>query len=672
MKILIGKRALAALFLFTLVHVSFAQLDCAREVENKKVNKFYEQALNSKLDDRDRIQAAKESVSLDASCMPCKMQLAKLLFLRAKFGNISYNGSAEQYKAIVDECPDYHSDAYYFLGLIAYGQENLKDAIYYFNQFAQFDSDEREAFSKDYDKKIADIEDIMPELEFFETFRKDSVRFNPEKVLGVSSDADEYLPAISADHQQLFYTRKSDKKAKGDLFSKMLEELTLSVFNDSLGTFSDGIALPAPFNLGDSYGGLSVTANGREIYLTICKEDMEGYNNCDIYSSHYHRYLDEEEDEYRYKWSELKPLGNNINRSNSWEAQPSISADGRQLYFATFRAQEQMMELFMSERDSEGKWGQALPVKELNTSGNEKAPFIHPDGKTFFYSSDNQLGAGGYDLYMARKKDNGGWTKPRNLGVPINTREDEHGLIVSTDGQWAFFASSRISGSKGLDIYKFELPYPVRPKKMTVIKGQINGLWYQDFKGAKVELKNLANNKYIQAQLDSSDGAFTAVVEAEEANDMVLTVKKEGFAFQSKLLTKEIIAGGNPIETELDLNKIEPGKTYRINDIKYQSNSAEIERSSKLVLQEFALYLKETPTLSINIFGHTDNVGKPKDNLELSDTRAKAVKNYLEELGVKAERLRAQGFGETKPLELNDTEIGRGNNRRTEFQIVKN
>lgn len=672
MKKLVSKRALLALFLFSISVVSWAQSDCDREVVNKKANKLYEQALNSKLDNRERIQAAKESVAIDPSCMPCKMQLAKLMFLRAKYGNISYNAAAEQYKAIIDECPEYHSDAYYFLGLIAYGQENLKDAIYYFNQYMKFDSEEREAFAKDYDKKIADIEDIMPELEFFDNFRNDSVKFVPEKVLGVSSDADEYLPAISADHQQLFYTRKSDKKAKGDLFSKMVEELTLSVYNDSLQKFSEGMALPAPFNLGDSYGGLSVTANGREIYLTICKEDMEGYNNCDIYSSHYHRYLDEEEDVYMYKWSELKPLGSNINQSNTWEAQPSISADGRELYFATFRAQEHMMEIFVSLRDADGNWGRALPVKELNTTGNEKAPFIHPDGKTFFYSSDNQLGAGGYDLYMVRKKENGGWTKPRNLGIPINTREDEHGLIVSTDGQWAFFASSRISGSKGLDIYKFELPFPVRPKKMTVIKGQINSLWYKDFEGAKVELKNLANDKYIQAQLDSSDGAFTAVVEAEEANDMVLTVKKEGFAFQSKLLTKETIAGGNPIETELELSKLEPGKTYRINDIKYQTNSAEIERSSKLVLQEFALYLKENPTLTINIFGHTDNVGKPKDNLVLSDKRANAVKSYLIELGIKANRLKAKGFGETKPLDSNENETGRANNRRTEFQIVKN
>ncbi|MFT6845294.1 MAG: outer membrane protein OmpA-like peptidoglycan-associated protein [Flavobacteriales bacterium] len=672
MNLFFGEKAILTLLLFVCFTAVIAQSDCERKVENKKLKKLYDKALNSKVDDRDRIEAAKESVLMGEACMPCRMQLAKLLFLRAKYGNISYNAAVTQYKEIVDQCPDYHSDPYYYLGLIAYGQERLTDAIYYFNQYVAFDSEEREAFAKDYDKKIADIEDIIPELSFFESFRSDSVEFNPTRVLGVSSVSDEYLPAISADHQQLFYTRKSDKKAKGDLFSEMVEELTISFWDDSLQRFSEGEALPTPFNMGDSYGGLSVTADGREIFVTVCKEDMEGYNNCDIYSSHYYRYLDDEENVYMYKWSELKPLGNQINQKNSWEAQPSVSSDGSELYFATFRSQDQMMELYCSYKQSDGEWGTAKPVIALNTTENEKAPFIHPDGKTLFYASDNLLGAGGYDLYMVRKKGDGQWTKPRNLGLPINTREDEHGLIVSTDGSYAFFASSRIKGSKGLDIYKFELPIPVRPKKMTVIKGKIKGLWFKDFEGSKITLKNLTTQSYVEAQMDTSDGAFTAVVAAEDAEDLILTIQKEGFAFESKLIDRKAILSGKSIETNLTLNKLIPGKTYQINDIKYQTNSAEIEPSSKLVLQEFALYLKENNSLSIHIFGHTDNVGSQKDNLQLSDIRANAVRTYLIELGLKGNRIKAKGFGATKPLNENNTELERANNRRTEFQIVKN
>ena len=666
-----GRRYVLIIFAWCMCgHFVMAQSDCDQEVEDGKISRLYKKTQDIKLDDRERIELSKELVSLYPECMPCRMQLARLLFLKAKYGNISYSLAKEQYLEIINQCPDFHSDPYYYIGLIAYGRQNFEDAIYYFKQYLNFDSSEPKAFARDYEKKVADIEDILPELVFYESFNKDSVSFNPVRVAGVSSKADEYLPAISADHELLFYTRKSDKKAKGDLFSRMVEEITLSRWADSLSRYSNGKPLPKPFNMGDNYGGISVSADGREIFLTICKDDLEGYKNCDIYTSHYHRYLNED-DQYQYKWSEPEPLGKEINGSNTWEAQPSICADGATLYFASFKEQDNMMDIYVSHRDANGNWATAQPLSDINTTGNDKAPFIHPDGKTLFFSSDNRLGAGGYDLYMSRKTEKGGWTKPKNLGQPINTRDDEHGLIASTDGRHAFFASSRIEGSKGLDIYKFELPYPVRPKKMTVIKGNISAIWSEEHKGAEVALKNIEKDHYIKARIDSSDGAFTAVVSAEDSSDLVLTVSKPGFAFQSKLILSDDIEQGKPIAINLNLEEIIPGKSYRINDINYATNSAEIMSGSKLVLQEFAFYLKENPQLIINIYGHTDNVGAPADNLKLSELRAQSVKNYLIDLGVSASRLDAKGFGESMPLADNTTAIGRAKNRRTEFQIVK-
>jgi outer membrane protein OmpA-like peptidoglycan-associated protein len=172
--------------------------------------------------------------------------------------------------------------------------------------------------------------------------------------------------------------------------------------------------------------------------------------------------------------------------------------------------------------------------------------------------------------------------------------------------------------------------------------------------------------------VDSASGTWIAAISLAKKENIVITIKKDSVAFNSKVVDiKNLTAQSAPINIPIAVMKAEKDKSYIINDIHYETNSADIEQRSKLILQSFAEYLVENPNLYVEIQGHTDNKGNPKDNLALSTDRAYSVKSYLENFKVNGKRITAKGYGQEKPLADNGTEAGRAQNRRTEFLIVE-
>jgi outer membrane protein OmpA-like peptidoglycan-associated protein len=156
----------------------------------------------------------------------------------------------------------------------------------------------------------------------------------------------------------------------------------------------------------------------------------------------------------------------------------------------------------------------------------------------------------------------------------------------------------------------------------------------------------------------------------KKKEDFIITVKKEGAAFSSTLVSADSVSA-KPKRFDMDVKVIAAGSAYTLNNLYYRSNSAELEGRSKIVLEEFAAYLKENPNTRIEIYGHTDNVGDPKSNQSLSADRALTVYDQLEKLGVnKSQLLAFKGFGATQPIADNATDAGRAKNRRTEFFVV--
>ncbi|HNT70837.1 MAG TPA: OmpA family protein, partial [Bacteroidales bacterium] len=184
---------------------------------------------------------------------------------------------------------------------------------------------------------------------------------------------------------------------------------------------------------------------------------------------------------------------------------------------------------------------------------------------------------------------------------------------------------------------------------------------------ATVQIKSLESKRVTFIPVDE-DGDYVASLLKNE--DYLLTIKGEDIVYQSTYVAAKDSITAPVIKLEMEVQPIEVGMHYRLHNIYFAFNSADILSSSQKVLDEFIVFLNDHPTMTISIEGHTDNVGSDEFNLILSENRAKAVYNYLVNNGIDADRLQYKGFGETAPIATNETEEGRAMNRRTEFVIL--
>lgn len=590
-------------------------------------------------------------------------------------GDKSMAKAEEMFLAVLERCSDYHSNCTYYLGVINYSRGNQEMAITYFKQFLAFKNTEPSRYADDYSKQVSDVQSVLKELEGEQQLLTSSVPFDPKIVPNVSSaEWDEYFPMISPDNELMFYTRKIDRKAKGDVISNVVEEFTFSQRGSAAGMFDGGKPFSKPFNDGTfpSYGAATMSVDNKEMILCACKDEMvdgQKYRNCDLYITRFERTGDGGND---FKWTPLENMGPGINSPRGWDAQPTLSADGNTLFYTTLRSGVDATrdnDIWVAYRDADGKWGAGRPFDEINTAGKDKSPFLHQDSETLYFvssCSDTRKGVGGLDIFYMRME-NGKWSAPKNIGYPINTKDDEIGIFVSTDGNLAYY-SSRQGGN--WNIYAFELYKEARPKSVALVKGELKDENGSPVEDATIEIAYANSDKVEKVKVNGSDGKFAAIVKTDVAQDVMVTVKKEGHAFDSKLITKEEIKS-NPVMkgTELAVRELKEGEAYTINDILFATNSYALNEKSKFILKQFSRFLKENPTITIMIQGHTDDVGDDVQNMQLSNDRAEEVKRFLQSLGIDGSRLTAQGFGETKPKVPNTDASKRAINRRTDFMI---
>lgn len=583
----------------------------------------------------------------------------------------------EMFKQALSYCNDFHANIPYYLGVISYSRGNMEDAIAYFKQFLAYKSNDQSRYPDDYDKKLSDVKNVVTELEGEQELTSKEVPFAPKMVPNVSSSQwDEYFPMISPDNELMFYTRKIDRKAKGDVISNVVEEFTFSQRKDMNSPFDGGQPFENPFNDGtfQSYGAATMSVDNKEMILCACKDDMvdgQKYRNCDLYITRFERTGKGGND---FKWTPLENMGPGINSARGWDAQPTLSADGNTLFYTTLRSgadATQDNDIWYATRDAGGKWSAGRPFTEINTPGKDKSPFLHQDSETLYFvssCSDTRKGIGGTDIFYVRME-NGKWSKPKNIGYPINTKDDEIGIFVSTDGKLAYY-SSRYGGN--WNIYAFELYEEARPKAVAIVKGELKDENGVPVDNATIEIAYGNSDKVETVKVNGSDGKYAAIVKTDVKQDVMVTVKKEGSAFDSKLITKEELQGKTAIKgNDLAVRELKEGEAYTINDILFATNSYALTEKSQFILKQFSRFLKENPTITIMIQGHTDDVGDDAQNMQLSKDRANEVKKFLEKQGIAANRLTSQGYGETKPKVPNSDAANHAINRRTDFMIQK-
>ena len=304
----------------------------------------------------------------------------------------------------------------------------------------------------------------------------------------------------------------------------------------------------------------------------------------------------------------------------------------------------------------------------VNTKGDELAPFIHADNNTLYFTSDGLPGYGGSDLFVMRRKNAKEWNAPENLGYPINTIENEGSLFIASNGIDAYYASDRADSRGGLDLYRFELPPEIRPSKTLYVEGIVSNI--KDNKGipATVELTDNATREIVSRIQTDETGFYFITLPV--GKDYTFSVNHKGFLFYNDIYELSKEKPDSTYKKDIGLQPIEVNASLAFKNIQFETNSFELKPVSFIELDELVQLLNDNPTVKIEISGHTDNIGKPSDNLALSNNRAKSVVSYLISKGITASRLVAKGYGETKPIATNSNEEGRATNRRTELRVI--
>lgn len=526
--------------------------------------------------------------------------------------------------------------------------------------------------SGEYDKALKNIKKYMeypPRMEssaerskklklYIETaieLKANPVDFNPQNLgNGVNSKWEDYHPTLTVDGEKLLFTRKTQRGVYAGR-PIMQEDVYVSQWDKNANRWGFAENLKDPVNSKNyNEGAQSISPDGRYLFITICNRD-DGVGSCDLYMS---------KKEGR-SWTEPVNLGAPLN-SNRWDAHPSLSSDGRTLYFSSARSGTRgKNDIWRSRLDSAGKWGEPENLN-INTSGNEITPHIHSDGKTLYFSSNGRPGLGGFDLFVARMKPDGSFGEPENLGYPINTHRDEHGMIVESSGNYAFLASER---EGKLDIYTFELHEDARPEQVNFAKGKVYDAETKRALEADFELIDLETEEVVvSSSSDSKDGTF--VVSLPSHRDYALNVSRQGYLFYSENFHLRGLSGDEHYYLNVPLEPIKAGKKVVLKNVFFATASYELKKESEIELKKLARLLKANPQMKIEIGGHTDNEGDEAGNLKLSKNRAKAVYDFLIKMKVPADRMKYKGYGESQPIASNETEKGRAKNRRTEFKVL--
>lgn len=465
----------------------------------------------------------------------------------------------------------------------------------------------------------------------------------------INSTALEYYPSLTIDGKKLIFT----KRLSGD------EDFYESNLVD--GKWSKAQPLGGKVNTNLNEGAQNISQDGEWIIFTGCNYP-EGQGSCDLYISY----------KTKLGWSQAENLGRLVN-TDYWESAPSFSPDKRDIYFSSDQPGGYGgRDIWVTHRMANGKWGRPENLgPTVNTSGDEGCSFMYADNQTLFFNSNGHPGYGLTDLFFSKKLNDSTWGVPVNLGYPVNTIDEEGSLVVSADGKTAYYSSDRGNSKAGLDLYSFTLREDIRPPKTSWVKGQVFDAKTKMGLPSSVELTDVNSRRLISKVQTDEDGNYLTTLPL--GKQYAFSVNRKGYLFFSESYN---LSDGNidsVFTANIPLQPIEPGASIVLKNIFFDTKKSELKSESIVELNKLILLMSDNPRLKILISGHTDNIGKPADNLLLSNERASAVMKYLlASRQIARERIQSKGLGETKPIADNSTEEGKSLNRRTELSVISN
>ncbi len=487
---------------------------------------------------------------------------------------------------------------------------------------------------------------------------KHPVRFSPVDMgNGVNSADDEYWPSITADGLTMMFTRQGKPAERGMKRVPAQEDFYVSHYGEN--SWSAAVNAGPPLNSSSNEGAQTLSSDGTYMFFTAC-DRPGGAGSCDIYFSSYST----------GKWSTPFNVGSPVNTAY-WESQPSVSANGRLLFFSGNRpGGVGGKDIWYSVKKNDNSWSEPVNMgSTINTDGDEMSPFIHFDGRTLYFSSDGRPGMGGFDLYMTRMSDDSTWSEPRNLGYPINTYNDETGLVIESGGQRAYFSSVRDNINRK-DIYYFDLEESIRPDPVSYLKGRVVDRETGKALQADYELIGISAQEILVESTTDPDGNFLVCL--PDGKNYGLNVRKTGYLFYSgSFMLEGEHSAAMPFIKRIALNPVKAGEKMLLSNVFFEVDSWLLKKESLAELNNLVDLLKENKEIIVEIGGYTDSTGSDQHNKVLSEKRAQSVVDYLGSKEIDLDRLRSKGYGNAFPVGDNITTEGRRLNRRTEVKILE-
>ncbi|WP_214070457.1 OmpA family protein [Mucilaginibacter sp. dw_454] len=549
-------------------------------------------------------------------------------------------GSIDEFRKVIALNPDFSRAIYMKVADMEISEAQYKEATAHLQKFLSLPNNADR--DRDYAQKL--LKDCIFAIDAMQH----PVPFKPVNMgPNINTTNDEYSPVSTADDKTIIFTRQIAQNEDFYQSDKTNNQWQKAVY------LSDRINTPN-YNEGSE----SVSQDGKFLFFTGCNRP-DGHGRCDIYVA------TKKGDDWGKPFSLSPPVN-----TSGWESQPSISADGRTLFFVSNRKGGYGgYDIWKSTLGDKG-WSEPENLgPNINTAYNEQSPFIHPDDSTLYFCSNGWPGMGNQDLFVSRLGKDGKWQVPKNLGYPINTNGDESGLSLNASGNLAFFSSNKLDGYGGFDIYTFEMPMELRPHMVTYVKGFVSDAKTHQPLQSAVEIIALENNRPVYQDYSSEDkGDFLATITAGQ--NYGLNISRPGYLFYSENFSLVGHTSSNPFFITALLEPIEVGNKVILKNIFFDTNKFQLEPESKPELQKLIEFLQLNPTVHIEISGHTDNVGKDDLNQTLSENRAKSVYNFLISGKIDPARMVFIGYGKTQPLAPNDTDENRAKNRRTEIKIT--
>jgi outer membrane protein OmpA-like peptidoglycan-associated protein len=548
-------------------------------------------------------------------------------------------------KKVVQLAPDKYPLAEKLLAESYTKNGDFEKAIIHFKRYAQNNTK----------ADTGDVYNHIQKLKRLQNLIEDPVDVEIENFgSSVNTIADEYWPFPSADDSTIYFTRLVQSGA-----GYMFERLYYADRGDKEWLNSHRLAIGDRTEVNE--GTMSMTANGSLIFFTACGRP-DGMGSCDIY------YMLKTSG----KWFGPINAGPMVN-TGGWDAQPSVSADGRFLFFSSTRnggigKQDIWMCTIDNVHNDFIEFGEPTNLgRGVNSSKSDFSPFIHADNSTLYFASTGHYGLGGSDLFVSRFHGNE-WGKAQNLGYPVNSLKDDDGLVVSPTAHLAVFSSNRAESlNQSKDLYYMELPAEYMPKQMGYLKGFVYNKRAMEKIYAEVELSKLGSAEKQIVESDKNEGYLTVV---EAGHTYALNVSMPGYLFYSRHFDYNTPESFTDATIEnIFLDPIQINAKVVLNNIFFEFDSYELKTESEIELKKVVEFMKQNPTVRIEISGHTDTIGSEEYNLQLSENRANEIAEFLSKY-IDGSRIKAVGYGSSKPISSNKTEQGRRKNRRSELRVI--